>query len=409
MKILVIATDGPELKRLCQILEENLYEVTIQTLASDSDLPAHSGEEEYDVVLKPMTGEASESGAQPHSNRIEISPGSVDSQEGQTWEEGMEELKQRAREMDHFREMFNMLQVCTDTNEAYGVIATFVRQLFSGLAGALMVLDQEKNRYIVQHQWQHPNIAYSSIDLDACWALRLGRPFFKENTSSGPLCGHINTPMPSSYLCIPILAQDKMVGLLHLQTTSSGQSISPAQQHLASAVAEQVSLGISNLRLRENLRQRAIHDELTGLYNYLFMEETLEVELHRSKRSGRPFGIMMFDLDHFKELNTTFGHPRVNQFLREFGKMLKSSVRAGDIACRYGGDEFLIILPETSQEITCQRAEELRQQIRKLCIRNESSSRGITVSIGVASYPDNGASVEELIQAVDNAAYQAKI
>jgi diguanylate cyclase (GGDEF)-like protein len=175
-------------------------------------------------------------------------------------------------------------------------------------------------------------------------------------------------------------------------------------------VAEQTGLAFSNLRLRENLREQAIRDPLTGLYNRYYMEESLDRELNRADRSGKPVGVIMLDLDHFKDLNTRFGHPNVDVMLREFGKMLQASIRSGDIACRYGGDEFLLILPEASIDVTQDRAEQLRQQVKKLTVRSgDLVYDRMTISVGVASWPQHGPTTSDILKTVDAALLYAKL
>jgi len=177
----------------------------------------------------------------------------------------------------------------------------------------------------------------------------------------------------------------------------------------ASAVAERISLVLANLRVRETLRNQSIRDPLTGLFNRRFMEESLLREVRRAARNKEGVALLMLDLDHFKLFNDTFGHQAGDVLLRGFGDFLNQETRGQDVACRYGGEEFLLVLSGASVDAACKRAELLREGIKHLTVRHAGQVLGrITVSIGVSAFPDHGASVEELVHAADQALYRAK-
>jgi diguanylate cyclase (GGDEF)-like protein len=178
---------------------------------------------------------------------------------------------------------------------------------------------------------------------------------------------------------------------------------------LALTVAEHLALSLGNLKLQEALRHQAIRDPLTGLFNRRFMLETLERELYRMQRKESPLGVIMVDIDHFKRFNDTFGHAAGDAVLSALGRVLLAHVRKEDVACRYGGEEFTLILPETSQETACDRAEKLRQLVHGLHLEHHGQSLGaITISLGVAVYPQHGEDPEALLRAADVALYEAK-
>ena len=142
---------------------------------------------------------------------------------------------------------------------------------------------------------------------------------------------------------------------------------------------------------REELRLLAIRDPLTGLFNRRYLEESLERELHRAARNSIPLGAIMIDIDHFKRFNDTWAHEAGDAVLREVSSLLRNSSRGGDIACRYGGEEFSLILTSTFPEATRQRAERFRQAAKSLDVRHDSLPLGgITISAGVAAFPDDG-------------------
>ena len=191
------------------------------------------------------------------------------------------------------------------------------------------------------------------------------------------------------YLTKPFSAQELKVRLF------SGKRILDFQAQLIAA--------------REELRLQAIRDPLTGLFNRRYMEESLQRELHRAARNNFPLGAVMIDLDHFKRLNDTWGHEAGDAVLREFGNLLTNWSRGEDIACRYGGEEFTLILTAAASEATRLRTEQFREAARGLEIRHDGRSLGgITVSAGVAAFPEHGFTAGEILRAADEALYQAK-
>ncbi len=181
------------------------------------------------------------------------------------------------------------------------------------------------------------------------------------------------------------------------------------QQQLAVTVSEAIKLSLSNLKLREELREQATHDALTGLFNRRYLEESLSRELHRAQRRKAPLCVVMLDLDHFKRFNDTFGHGAGDALLREFGRVLRENLRKSDISCRYGGEEFVLILPDSSLADTQQRVEQIRALVRELQIRHGEQLLGtMTVSAGVAGARAYGSTAGELLRAADQAMYAAK-
>ena len=163
------------------------------------------------------------------------------------------------------------------------------------------------------------------------------------------------------------------------------------------------------VRSEARLRELSVHDPLTGLFNRRYLEETLILEMVRAARKGYPIGIIMADIDHFKRFNDTHGHAAGDAVLVRVGSFLRTHVRASDVACRYGGEEFILILPEASQEITQLRAENMLQDIKKIRVQFEDQTlEPVTLSLGIAGFPEHGETIDTLIGAVDRALYRAK-
>jgi diguanylate cyclase (GGDEF)-like protein len=197
--------------------------------------------------------------------------------------------------------------------------------------------------------------------------------------------------------------------VLHLAARSTSGVLGDDKQQLAQTVAEQLGLAVANLKLRETLRNQSIRDPLTGLFNRRYMEETLERELHRAERTDRPLCVAMLDLDHFKALNDSSGHEAGDLLLAEMGRLLRAGVRRGDVACRYGGEEFVLILPDANREDGFRRVDQLREGMRQLRVTHRGRSVGApSFSGGLAAFPADGRTVEDLLRAADAALYLAK-
>lgn len=166
---------------------------------------------------------------------------------------------------------------------------------------------------------------------------------------------------------------------------------------------------LSLTQLNAQLEDLATVDPLTGLYNRRFMDETLEREVVRAKRKQAPLAVIMIDIDHFKSFNDALGHAAGDVVLRAAGELMKRHTRASDVVCRYGGEEFLVVMPEAGAEIARERAEALRLAVQKLAISHEGRALGeVTISLGIAMFPQHGSSVAELVAAADAALYDAK-
>jgi diguanylate cyclase (GGDEF)-like protein/PAS domain S-box-containing protein len=316
------------------------------------------------------------------------------------------ELEQRNSEMALLGEMGELLQTCTTADEAYEVVAHSALQLFRDDSGALYVFRNSRNIVERAASWGDVPPQDHGFEPDECWALRRGRLHVVESTG-GLRCPHAQDQATIGSLCIPMMAQGEALGILHL--CCSADTLTESRRRFAQTVAENLALGLANLRLREALRSQAIRDPLTGLFNRRFMEEALEREMRRAVRRVSPLAVLMLDLDHFKQLNDSLGHDAGDALLRELGLFLQNHVRSADIACRYGGEEIMLILPDATLAHARQRAEELREGVSALVIQDRGRTIGpVTVSIGVAAYPDHAESSDMLVRAADAALYAAK-
>ncbi len=317
------------------------------------------------------------------------------------------ELEQRKREISLLSEMGDMLRACRSLEEAYGVIAPMASQLFPLESGAVSVIPPGSAFVETVAVWGAPQGA-RLFEMDDCWALRRGRPHLVEDGRRGLVCKHAGAAGDAACICVPMLAQGELLGLLHMTIGEKGRSLE-ARCRFVMTVAEHISLAIANLKLRETLRSQSIRDPLTGLFNRRYMEESLEREMRRAARGHRTVGIIMLDLDYFKSFNDSYGHDAGDVLLRMVGHTLQRSIRAEDIACRYGGEEFTLIMPEASLADAAARADEIRHAVRQLQVEHRRQSlTGVTLSAGVAIFPEHGPTGDAVLRAADAALYQAK-
>jgi diguanylate cyclase (GGDEF)-like protein/PAS domain S-box-containing protein len=305
--------------------------------------------------------------------------------------------------------MGKLLQSSNNMEEAVSVVLGLSPQIFPAFRGALFLLNDSRTVLEVAGSWANCDLsATESLEANSCWALRTAQRHFVEVGDKTAPCAHARTTK-SSYLCIPIMAQGGALGVLHLQSMTTAPGAFESEPLLMSTLAEQVGVSISNLRLQEALRQQSTRDALTGLFNRRHLEESLEREIRRAARSDQPVAVVMFDLDHFKIFNDTFGHEAGDSVLREIGAFLSRNVRAEDIPCRFGAEEFVLILPGTTLEGARSRAERLRGKATELTVLHQGKSVGsITISVGVAAFPVHGLSLKEVIASADGALYKAK-
>jgi diguanylate cyclase (GGDEF)-like protein len=216
------------------------------------------------------------------------------------------------------------------------------------------------------------------------------------------------------YICLPLLAQGETLGILHIldgpaKNGKADEARMAEKCKLAKILADNIGLGIANLKLRESMRNLSIRDPLTGLFNRRYMEEALAQEQHRTKRNDAQLAVIMIDIDHFKRFNDNFGHDGGDAILRELGAFFKKHVRGSDTACRYGGEEFILILSPSTAEGARQRAEKIREGAKLLSVSHANRDLGaITLSLGVAIFPDDASEAAALVKAADVALYQAK-
>jgi len=325
-------------------------------------------------------------------------------------------LEERGRQNSLLSEMRELLQSCSTIQEVPTIVISYVAKVLPGTDGALFLLSNSRTDLQSVARWgDFSEDADNNIFApDACWGLRRGRVYAVEDMKIGPICPHLKQSSSTAYICLPLIGKGETLGLLHLGTKRSVQE-DDRQWNIAELkdtairFAEYLSLSIANIKLSEKLASQSIRDTLTGLFNRRYMEETIQREILRAARKQTKIGIVMADIDHFKQINDTYGHEAGDEFLMKLADFFKTKTRGSDIACRYGGEEFILILPESSVEDTYKRADYLREEIKKVKVYFRGQLLpSITLSFGIATYPDHGIDTDELMRVADTALYKAK-
>ncbi len=320
-----------------------------------------------------------------------------------------------ARESKELSELGDLLQSCQTVEEAYKMSENAISSALGLRPGALGIINPSRDLVESVATWNHCSTTEPLFHPDDCWGLRRGKPYGGPGTPMA--CSHVRVSGAMNFLCVPLIAHGETLGVLYVEDKKSLLAPSPQAvqyehatlKRRSIAVAERVALALANLKLRELLRNQSIRDPLTGLYNRRFLEESLNRELQRAKRAGRNLSLVMLDLDHFKHFNDTFGHQVGDILLKEVAGVIKGRVRAGDLACRYGGEEFSLILADADTEGTHKCVESIREAVKHLSIYDRGQTLGtITVSAGIATYPAHSGNAEDLIRAADEALYRAK-
>jgi diguanylate cyclase (GGDEF)-like protein/PAS domain S-box-containing protein len=323
-------------------------------------------------------------------------------------EKMVQELTARSQRATLLAQMGELLQSCLSKDEVFAAALGFAPKIFPAFRGAIALLNPGRSLAEVIGSWADCKLPAPVFEPTACWALRTGRQHLVVKDDPTARCAHA-AGVNQTYFCIPILAQGESLGILHFQTTEEHPSVDASELSFKNTFAGQLGLSIANIRLRDALRAQSIKDTLTGLYNRRYLEEMLEREIRRAVRAEQSLGILMLDLDHFKAFNDTYGHEAGDAVLRAAGSFLVNSVRAEDIVCRFGGEEFVVILPTANLASAHSRAERIRSKLRDLTVLHQGQSLGmITVSIGVASLPLHGTSGKDLLAAADAAGFAAR-
>jgi len=319
-------------------------------------------------------------------------------------------LEVQASESSLLTSLRGELQLCTTPAEAYRTAQRYVAQVLPAAKIALFTVNQSRQLLELATTSDHQAQLMDGVPLNACCSLRGARARHRKPGNSEVDCSHFLGTPPQDYLCLPMAAHGQALGIFYLECAQYN-NCDQLDIHLNTLqrLAEMSSMWIAGLNLIERFERESIRDGLTNLFNRRFMEISLDRELRLAARRKGELSLLMLDIDHFKRFNDTFGHEAGDQILSEVAEILRESVRTEDIVCRYGGEEFLVILPGMGADASFQRAEDIRQRVSKMRLDfHREATNELTISIGVSTYPQVGQAVEELVRSADRALYNAK-
>lgn len=325
----------------------------------------------------------------------------------------VKELEDRANESRLLTQGRDELQLCVDVQQVYRSAAHSFSRLLTGTSGSLCMINNSRQSVEVVSTWQNGDRESAVEDFqppDSCCGLRSGQARWRQPGQSEIHCTHFKGDAPEHYLCKPIVAHGNTIGVVYVQCDSPAEvSLVNERMDGLRQVIQLTGMAIAALNLRTKLENQSIRDGLTGLFNRHFMQMSLERELFRAARRQQTLAVFMLDLDHFKRFNDTFGHAAGDAALRAVAEIFRSNIRNEDIACRYGGEEFTIMMPDVPLSVALNRAETIRAAVANLRVPlDHETFAEFSVSIGVAIYPDDGVEADQLLRRADQALYRAK-
>ena len=322
-------------------------------------------------------------------------------------ERSLSELRQYNELAWAIRLMGELLQTCRNTPEVLNVATKHLAQLLPGSAGAIGLFNNEHDQVETLQCFGEAPPFEGQFASDNCWALRRGHMHVSDADGAEPLCPHLSGGSRDT-ICVPLIAQGKALGVLSVSAGHDGR-FSEIEQQILQTISEQLSLSLSNVLLQDSLRERSLRDPLTGLFNRRYLDESLPREVARARRRRASLVVAMIDLDHFKAFNDAHGHAGGDALLARIGELLLEHSRSEDIVCRYGGEEFALILPGISLDVARRRLETMRKALHETAVFLQGERlAAVTASIGLSAFPVHGATGPDLLSAADGALYEAK-
>lgn len=331
----------------------------------------------------------------------------------QSW---LARLEKNRSDGAYIGEVAQLFQACRSIQEICNVARSRLQGISPNLSGALY-LSSNAGEYLENVMTFGPTSHAADIFAPGdCWALRCGRPHLVDQTDNLIACAHTHAELGAWHLCLPLMAQGEALGILYFRAPPGGEktrvyrSLTTHNKLLFYMnFAETLALAIANIRLRESLQHQAIRDPLTGLFNRRYMQETLVREIQRAARADESVSIVAVDIDHFKRFNDTHGHDAGDAVLRTVSEALQNRTRAGDMACRTGGEEFALVYPGMPTDVAVRRAEAIRHDIENCEISHLGRRlEQVTISVGISVFPMHGEDTDTLMHAADQALYQSK-
>jgi diguanylate cyclase (GGDEF)-like protein len=320
-------------------------------------------------------------------------------------EEKTLELEAKKRELIYLSDMADMLYSCESEDEVYQVVALTCSKLFPNMSGCIYIIANSKNYVQMNSFWGSQRTSKEIFSLSDCWGLRRGKLNLLSPGNLGLMCSHLIQPVSGTHLCVPLFGEGEVVGILHIDAL---EEISPEDQQITEIIARTLGIALNNLSIKQRLTHDSLRDGMTQLFNQSYMQSITEQRLAEAERSGQPLSVIFLDIDNFKSYNSRYGHVTANIVLQGLAKLLLKSIRSFDIPCRWGGEEFVIVMPNMTLETLRKRVEQLRVDIEQMQLKDgDHILENITASFGIA-VSEPGITVNDFLNRANQAMLEAK-
>jgi diguanylate cyclase (GGDEF)-like protein len=330
-------------------------------------------------------------------------------------------LPRTARYLDYFQALAEVGKALTKTlrlDDVVTAVGHSVSQLLEPRDWSLLLVDEPKQELFFAVTVGNASDAIKNMRLKigegiAGWVAQHREPVLAPRVADDPRfsrrMNEASSFRTASILCVPLICRDRVVGVIELvRNEGDGEPYGSEQLELLTPLADFAAIAIDNARTFARVQELTISDEWTGLYNARFLMRFLDEETRRARRYRHSLSVIFFDLDHFKLVNDRNGHAVGSGLLRYVGEVVRACVRDTDRAIRYGGDEFVVVMPETPKCGAMVMAERLRERVAEGIFRTQATVVSTTASFGVATFPDDGNEPMDVLAAADRAMYRAK-
>jgi diguanylate cyclase (GGDEF)-like protein len=330
----------------------------------------------------------------------------------------LRELERKVQELQAFNDIGRSLAGTLDIHELLAIIMQKVSEVLRPGHWSLLLVDEQRHDLVFEIAVGEGAERLKSMRLPigegvAGSVAATGQPLLVPDVREDPRFAarfdDASGMVTGSLLAVPLSSKGRVLGVVELVNPRGGHPFDDADRRTLEALADYAAIAIDNARAYERIRELTLRDEHTGLFNARHLWRQLELEIARTARTGRPFSMVFVDLDHFKQVNDRFGHQAGSAVLKEVGDLLRRSIRNIDVPVRYGGDEFVVLLPETDKVHARHAAERLRAGMQRTSfLSGMGLDVRVTASFGIATCPEDGDSTDKLVKSADAAMYRVK-